>query len=134
MRMLVFCAAVLLAPLALPATPAVACITPSVPVYPGPEAADGFSLPAGAGTAFISLTAPLVDVQAFYYARLPDDGWAIATSLAGQHPEQREMGSPSAREPSFPQGALEFTRNDGREHVRIVGAADGYRIYLACRD
>jgi len=29
---------------------------------------------------------------------------------------------------------LEFSRNDDREHVRIVGVGGGYSIYVDCRD
>ena len=134
MRVLVLCAAILVAPLGLPARPAHACPAPSIPVYPGAQAAlgNGSSMPVTAGSSFIATTAPLLDIQAFYYTRLPNEGWAPVTQLPGQYIEQFDgFDSPRMNEPM---GVLEFSRNDDHEHVRIVGDAGGYSIWVDCRD
>jgi hypothetical protein len=128
MRVTVLYVAALFASLGLPARLALACDAPSVPIYPGAQAAES------AGSGFIATTAPLVDIQAFYYTRLPNEGWAIATLLPGQYAEQHDMGNPSTRGGNVPQSVLEFTRNNDREHVRIVGVGGGYAIYVDCRD
>jgi hypothetical protein len=106
-------------------------------VYPGsqPAAADGSALLVVAGNTFIATTAPLVDIQAFYYLRLPNEGWAPVTQLPGQYADQHDMGSsPSVRPGNAPQSVLEFSRNADHEHVRIVGAGGGYSIYVDCSD
>ena len=133
MRALLLAVALLVAPLP-PARPAAACDAPSVPIYPGALAGDGSGLQGSAGNAFIATTAPLVDIQAFYYTRLPNEGWAVATLLPGQYAEQHDMGNPSVRGGNVPQSVLEFTRNGDRERVRIVGVGGGYAIYVDCRD
>ena len=120
----------LFALLGLLARPAAACDAPTVPIYPGAQVPDGVSSRGG----FIATTAPLVDIQAYYYTRLPNEGWAVATLLPGQYAEQHDMGNPSTRGGNVPQSVLEFTRNNDREHVRIVGVGGGYAIYVDCRD
>ncbi len=65
-----------------PAAPAVACTLPSVPIYPEAEAPDGAGLSASGGSMFIATTAPLVDIQAFYYTRLPNEGWGPGHAAA----------------------------------------------------
>ena len=116
--------------------PATACPAPLVPLYPSaqPAAGDGGGLPLSAGNTFVATTAPLVDIQAFYYTRLPNEGWAPVTQLPGQYPEQHGMGDPTTRGANVPMGVLEFSRNDDHEHVRIVGVGGGYALYVDCRD
>lgn len=130
MRAVLLAIAVLGAPLGPPVRPVLACDAPAVPIYPGAQSGDGVS----AGSGFIATTAPLVDIQAFYYTRLPNEGWATATLLPGQYAEQHDMGNPSTRGGNVPQSVLEFTRNNDREHVRIVGVGGGYAIYVDCHD
>lgn len=134
MRALLLCAAILLAPLGLPAAPVHACPAPSIPVYPGAQAAsgDGSNMPVVGGNSFIATGAPLLDIQAFYYTRMPNEGWSPVTQLPGQYPDQFD-GFDSARM-NAPQGVLEFSRNGEREHVRIVADAGGYSIWVDCRD
>jgi hypothetical protein len=136
MRALLICAAILIAPLGLPAPSTYACPAPSIPLYPDAQPAygNGSSRPVTAGNSFVATDAPLIDIQAFYYTRLPNEGWSPVTQLPGQYPEQHAMGEPSTRGANVPQGALEFSRNDDHEHVRIVGDAGGYSIWVDCRD
>jgi hypothetical protein len=124
-----FCALVAVSP-----APAVACNAPSVPIYPGAELPDGTGMSAGGGNLFVATTAPLIDIQAFYYTRMPNEGWAAATQLPGQYPDQHGFGQTAPRSGNLPQSALEFSRNDDHEFVRIVGAGGGYSIYVSCRD
>jgi hypothetical protein len=134
MRALLLGAAILLAPLGGPAVPAHACPAPSIPVYPGAQAAsgDGANMPVGGGNSFIATTAPLLDIQAFYYTRLPNEGWSAVAQLPGQYIEQ--FGGPDNARINELMGVLEFSRNDNHEHVRIVGDAGGYSIWVDCRD
>ncbi|HZS02194.1 MAG TPA: hypothetical protein VFE37_25980 [Chloroflexota bacterium] len=134
MRALLLTVAILVAPLGLPARPAHACPAPTIPVYPGalPATGAGSALPVTAGNSFIATNAPLLDIQAFYYTRMPNEGWAPVTQLPGQYIEQFD-GFDSARM-NEPLGVLEFSRNDGHEHVRIVADAGGYSIWVDCSD
>ncbi|HEY7062665.1 MAG TPA: hypothetical protein VII06_14390 [Chloroflexota bacterium] len=134
MRAWLLCAAILIAPLGLPATAAHACPAPSVPVYPGAVApsGDGSNMPVVAGSSFIATNAPLLDIQAFYYTRMPNEGWTPVEQLPGQYIEQFD-GFDSSRG-NQPLGVLEFSRNDNHEHVRIAADAGGYSIWVDCRD
>ncbi len=136
MRTLLLAAVAVLALVGLPARSAGACPAPSIPVYPGGQAAggDGTSLPVLAGNQFIATTAPLVDVQSFYYTRLPNEGWVSVAQLPGQYIEQFSSAGGPTIPGSGPQGVLEFSRNDDHEHVRVVGQAGGYSLYVDCRD
>ena len=134
MRALLLAAAILLAPLGLPAAPAHACPAPSIPIYPGGQAAagDGSSTPVVAGNSYVATAAPLLDIQAFYYTRLPNEGWTPVTQLPGQYIEQfTGLGGPRMNEPL---GVLEYSRNDNHERVRIIADAGGYSIWVDCRD
>jgi hypothetical protein len=134
MRALLLAAAILLAPLGLPAAPAHACPAPSIPIYPGGQAAagDGSSMPVTAGSAYVATSAPLLDIQAFYYTRLPNEGWTAVAQLPGQYIEQ--FGGPGSARMNEPYGVLEFSRNDNHERVRIVADGGGYSIWTDCRD
>jgi hypothetical protein len=134
MRVLLLSAAILLAPLGLPAAPAHACPAPSIPIYPGGQVAGGTpsNMPVTAGNSFIATSAPLLDIQAFYYTRLPNEGWSAVAQLPGQYIEQfNGLGGARMNEPL---GVLEFSRNDNHERVRIVADGGGYSIWVDCRD
>ena len=38
-------------------------------------------MPVVAGSSFIATTAPLLDIQAFYYTRMPNEGWTSVEQL-----------------------------------------------------
>jgi hypothetical protein len=134
MRALLLSAAVLLAPLGLPARAVLACPAPSVPIYPGAiaPAGDGAGMPVTAGNAFVATNAPILDIQAFFYTRMPNEGWQPVTQLPGQYPDQ--FGGFEGPRGNQPQGVLEFSRNGEHEHVRIVADAGGYSVWVDCRD
>jgi len=118
----------------VPAAPAHACPAPSIPVYPGALAAsgDGSNMPVVGDNSFVATNAPLLDIQAFYYTRMPNEGWSPVTQLPGQYPDQ--FGGFDSARMNAPQGVLEFSRNGEHEHVRIVADAGGYSIWVDCRD
>jgi hypothetical protein len=134
MRAVLLTAAILLAPLGLPAEPAHACPAPSVPIYPGAiaPAGDGAGMPVTAGSSFVATDAPLLDIQAFYYTRMPNEGWQPVTQLPGQYADQFDgFDGPRGNQPL---GVLEYSRNDNHEHVRIVADAGGYSVWVDCHD
>jgi hypothetical protein len=135
MRAALLCIAVLFGPVLSPAAPALACPAPSIPVYPGARLPDGArvtGLPVNAGNMYLTTDAPLLDIQRFYFMRLPGEGWQSIAQLPGQYIQQ--FGGDGDVPIEAPEGVMEFTRNDGHESVRIVGQAGGYSIYVDCRD
>jgi hypothetical protein len=136
MRALLF-VALLLAALAAPGRAAAQCAPPPVPIYPGsvpvggPVTSDAGGFVASVGHTVWATPDPLRDIQMFYYIRLPGSGWNEVALLPGQYPDQF---APSDRGPIITVlPVLEFTRDNGREDVRIVGEAGGYSIWLDCR-
>ena len=84
------------------------------------------------GRTYVRTDATIQFIQQFYYARLPNYGWAQQPLLPGQYAMQ------FATEGSNPTGGaedeLDFARGNGNESVRIVAEGGGYSIILACRD
>src|SRR5205085_4910337 len=118
-----------------PAQPAAACTTGPIPVYPGAVVAGGaerFGDVTSLGRTYVRTDATIQFIQQFYYARLPNYGWAQQPLLPGQYAMQ------FATEGSNPTGGaedeLDFARGNGNESVRIVAEGGGYSIILACRD
>lgn len=137
MRAVLLAAAIVIAPLGVPAAPAAACPAPSIPVFPGarlPDGSRGPDMPVNAGNVFLTTPDTLLDVQRFYYTRLPNEGWVAVAQLPGQYISQFGAAGASTTSGDVAQGVLEFSRNDGHESVRIVGQAGGYSIYVDCRD
>ncbi len=135
MRALLF-VALLLAPLVAPGSAAADCAVPPIPVYPGSQpvagsvGADAGGWVANAGHTVWATPDSLRDIQMFYYIRLTGSGWGEVAQLPGQYPDQFASSDRGPIITVLP--VLEFSRDDGRQDVRITAEAGGYSIWLEC--